>query len=191
MKLSLPTEVQTPTCPVIADSSVLKTLGNTPLIRIKKIGNEFKNVTIFAKAEWKNAGGSVKSRPALKMIEDGEKSGKLTKNKIILDSTSGNTGISYALIGKIKGYKVKLVMPANVCKERKGLMADFYVLRLSHLVHLKALMEQLFLQKKSTMKILISISCQTNTTTTQTGKLIMKLQQKKSGHKLIIGLPIS
>ena len=60
------------------------------------------------------------------MIEDGEKSGNLTKNKIILDSTSGNTGISYALIGKIKGYKVKLVMPANVCKERKGLMADFY-----------------------------------------------------------------
>ncbi len=126
MKLSLPTEVQTPTCPVIADTSVLKTIGNTPLIRIKNIGNEFKDVTIFAKAEWKNAGGSVKSRPALRMIEDGEKSGKLTKNKIILDSTSGNTGISYALIGKIKGYKVKLVMPANVCKERKGLMADFY-----------------------------------------------------------------
>ena len=126
MKLSLPTDVQTPTCPVIADTSVLKTIGNTPLIRIKNIGQEFKNVTIFAKAEWKNAGGSVKSRPALKMIEDGERSGKLTKDKIILDSTSGNTGISYALIGKVKGYKVKLVMPANVCKERKGLMADFY-----------------------------------------------------------------
>ena len=60
------------------------------------------------------------------MIEDGEKSGKLTKDKIILDSTSGNTGISYALIGKVKGYKVKLVMPANVSKERKGLMANFY-----------------------------------------------------------------
>jgi len=82
MKLSLPTEVQTPTCPVIADTSVLKTIGNTPLIRIKNIGNEFKDITIFAKAEWKNAGGSVKSRPALKMIEDGEKSGKLTKNKL-------------------------------------------------------------------------------------------------------------
>ena len=126
MKLSLPTDVQTPTCPVITDTSVLKTIGNTPLIRIKNLGQEFKNVTIFAKAEWKNAGGSVKSRPALKMIEDGEKSGELAKDKIILDSTSGNTGISYALIGKVKGYKVKLVMPANVCKERKGLMADFY-----------------------------------------------------------------
>lgn len=126
MKLSLPTDIQTPACPVITDTSVLKTIGNTPLLRIKNLGQEFKNVTIFAKAEWKNAGGSVKSRPALKMIEDGERSGKLTKDKIILDSTSGNTGISYALIGKVKGYNVKLVMPANVCKERKGLMADFY-----------------------------------------------------------------
>jgi cysteine synthase B len=60
------------------------------------------------------------------MIEDGEASGQLTKDKIILDSTSGNTGIAYALIGKIKGYRVKLVMPANVIKERKGEMADFY-----------------------------------------------------------------
>ena len=126
MNFPIPSEVQAPTCPVITDQSVLKAIGNTPLIRIHNLGKEFKDVDIYAKAEWKNAGGSVKSRPALKMIEDGEKSGKLTKDKIILDSTSGNTGISYALIGKVKGYKVKLVMPANVCKERKGLMADFY-----------------------------------------------------------------
>ena len=126
MKLTLPTEVQTPSCPVITSTGVLKSIGNTPIIRIKKLGQEFKDITILAKAEWKNAGGSVKARPALKMIEDGEESGELTKDKIILDSTSGNTGIAYALIGKVKGYKVKLVMPANVCKERKGLMADFY-----------------------------------------------------------------
>ena len=126
MNFPIPFEVQAPTCPVITDQSVLKAIGNTPLIRIHNLGKEFKNVDIYAKAEWKNSGGSVKSRPALKMIEDGEKSGKLTKGKIILDSTSGNTGIAYALIGKVKGYKVKLVMPANVCKERKGLMADFY-----------------------------------------------------------------
>ena len=126
MNFPIPFEVQAPTCPVITDQSVLKAIGNTPLIRIHNLGKEFKNVDIYAKAEWKNSGGSVKARPALKMIEDGEKSGKLTKGKIILDSTSGNTGIAYALIGKVKGYKVKLVMPANVCKERKGLMADFY-----------------------------------------------------------------
>jgi cysteine synthase B len=126
MNISPPSEVQAPACPVITDPSVLKAIGNTPLIRINHLGSEFKNVEIYAKAEWRNAGGSVKSRPALKMIEDGEKSGQLTKDKIILDSTSGNTGIAYALIGKVKGYKVKIVMPANVCKERKGLMADFY-----------------------------------------------------------------
>jgi cysteine synthase B len=115
-----------PACPVITDLSILKKIGNTPLIQIKNLPKELQDVEIYAKAEWRNAGGSVKSRPALKMIEDGEKSGKLTKGKIILDSTSGNTGIAYALIGKIKGYKVKLVMAANVCKERKGTMADFY-----------------------------------------------------------------
>lgn len=128
LKINIPTpsDVQAPSCPVITDESVLDTIGNTPMIRINHLGGEFKDVEIHAKAEWRNAGGSVKSRPALKMIEDGKKSGQLTKDKIILDSTSGNTGVAYALIGKIKGYKVKLVMPANVCKERKGLMADFY-----------------------------------------------------------------
>lgn len=125
-KLTTQTEDLMPACPLIADTSILKEIGNTPLIHIKNLGKEFKDVEIYAKAEWRNAGGSVKSRPALKMIEDGEKSGALTKDKIILDSTSGNTGISYALIGKVKGYKVKLVIPANVCNERKGLMADFY-----------------------------------------------------------------
>lgn len=126
MNIPIHAEVQTPSCPLIADATVLSSIGNTPLIRIKNLVGEYPDVEIYAKAEWKNAGGSVKSRPALKMIEDGEKSGQLTKDKIILDSTSGNTGIAYALIGKVKGYKVKLVMPANVCKERKGLMADFY-----------------------------------------------------------------
>ena len=126
MNLPIPSDVQAPSCPVITDPSVLESIGNTPLIRLNHLGKDYPGVEIYAKAEWRNAGGSVKSRPALKMIEDGEQSGRLTKDKIILDSTSGNTGIAYALIGKVKGYKVKLVMPANVCKERKGLMADFY-----------------------------------------------------------------
>jgi len=115
-----------PACPVIVDQSILKKIGNTPLIHMKNISERYPNVEIYAKAEWRNAGGSVKTRPALQMIEDGEADGRLTKEKIILDSTSGNTGIAYALIGKIKGYRVKLVMPANVIKERKGVMADFY-----------------------------------------------------------------
>jgi cysteine synthase B len=94
-----------PACPVIVDQSILKKIGNTPLIHLENISKRYPNVEIYAKAEW---------------------SGQLTKEKIILDSTSGNTGIAYALIGKIKGYRVKLVMPANVVKERKGVMADFY-----------------------------------------------------------------
>ncbi|PIQ97322.1 MAG: cysteine synthase [Nitrospinae bacterium CG11_big_fil_rev_8_21_14_0_20_56_8] len=126
MNISIPTEVQVPSCPLITDDSVLKGIGNTPLIKMNHVGREYPGVEIYAKAEWRNSGGSVKARPALQMILDGEATGQLTRGKTILDSTSGNTGIAYALIGKLKGYKVKLVMAANVCKERKGLMADFY-----------------------------------------------------------------
>ena len=75
MNFPIPLEVQAPTCPVITDQSVLKAIGNTPLIRIHNLGKEFKDVDIYAKAEWKNAGGSVKSRPALKMIEDADRIG--------------------------------------------------------------------------------------------------------------------
>ena len=126
VKMKISEAVQAPSCPVIVNASVLRKIGNTPIIPIRSLGKEFRDVEIYAKAEWRNAGGSVKARPALQMIEDGEASGQLTKDKIILDSTSGNTGVAYALIGKIKGYRVKLVMPANAVKDRKGQMADFY-----------------------------------------------------------------
>ncbi len=78
-----------------------------------------KEVEVFAKAEWLNPGGSVKDRAALRIIEEGERSGQLTRDKIILDSTSGNTGIAYAMIGVNKGYRVELVVPANISEERK------------------------------------------------------------------------
>ena len=99
--------------------SLLAHIGNTPLIQIRKLTGHLRGVQIFAKAEWLNPGGSVKDRTALRIIEDGEQSGKLTRDKIILDSTSGNTGIAYAMIGAIKGYRVELVVPANVTEERK------------------------------------------------------------------------
>jgi len=106
---------------------ILKKIGGTPLVQIKKIAEkECPGVEIWAKAEWYNASGSVKARPALRMIEEGERAGKLRPGMTILDSTSGNTGVAYALIGLVKGYKVKLVMPANVCRERKQLMASAY-----------------------------------------------------------------
>ncbi len=99
--------------------SLLTSIGNTPLIQIRQMGSQLNGVQIFAKAEWLNPGGSVKDRAGLKIIEDGERSGQLIRDKIILDSTSGNTGIAYAMIGAVKGYRIELVVPANLNEERK------------------------------------------------------------------------
>ncbi|MEE9201546.1 MAG: cysteine synthase family protein [Candidatus Brocadiales bacterium] len=105
--------------------SILQRIGNTPIIRLDKIGGIPDGVSIYAKAEWFNPGGSVKDRPALRIIEDGEKSGRLKKGSIIIDSTSGNTGIAYAMIGAVKGYNVTLVMPSNVSEERKTIVTSY------------------------------------------------------------------
>ncbi len=106
--------------------SVLDLVGNTPLVRINRITKDLpEGVEIYAKLEGYNPGGSVKDRAALSMIEDAERSGRLTKDKVILDSTSGNTGIAYAWIGAVKGYKVELVVPANVSEERKKILYAF------------------------------------------------------------------
>jgi S-sulfo-L-cysteine synthase (O-acetyl-L-serine-dependent) len=104
---------------------LLATIGNTPLVRLERIPAEFPGVEIFAKAEYFNPGGSVKDRAALNMVLDGERSGKLNKNRTILDSTSGNTGIAYAMIGANRGYKVKLVLPGNASEERKRILKAY------------------------------------------------------------------
>jgi S-sulfo-L-cysteine synthase (O-acetyl-L-serine-dependent) len=105
--------------------SLLERIGNTPLLRLERVGKEFPRAEFYAKAEWFNPGGSVKDRAALSMIVDGEKRGALTHGKTIIDSTSGNTGIAYALVGAAKGYRVKLVMPSNVSAERKALVVAY------------------------------------------------------------------
>jgi cysteine synthase B len=97
-------------------------VGNTPLLELASISSEVPYVTILGKAEWYNPGGSVKDRPALWMVRDGEKSGELDVGKVILDATSGNTGIAYAWIGAALGYKVKLCMPKNASEERKKIL---------------------------------------------------------------------
>lgn len=107
--------------------SLLSSIGNTPLILIRQSIKHLKGIQVFAKAEWLNPGGSVKDRAGLRIIEDGEKSGQLTKDKIILDSTSGNTGIAYAMIGAIKGYQVELVVPENISEERKKALEAYGV----------------------------------------------------------------
>ncbi len=103
---------------------ILKLIGNTPLVRINKL-NKNKKVEVYAKLEGFNPGGSVKDRPALTMIEAAEKSGELTKNKIILEPTSGNTGIGLAMIAAVKGYKTLLVMPESVSIERRKILKAY------------------------------------------------------------------
>jgi cysteine synthase B len=111
--------------PARVTGEITQLIGNTPLLRVSIFEHEFPNVEVYAKAEWFNPGGSVKDRAALGMIEDGERSGALDHGRTIIDSTSGNTGIAYALIGSAKGYRVKLVMPANVSAERKALVTAY------------------------------------------------------------------
>ena len=106
--------------------SVLHLVGNTPLLQITKVAAGLSSrVQVFAKLEGFNPGGSVKDRPALRMVEEGFRTGALSPGKIILDSTSGNTGIALALVGAVLGYPVELVVPANVSIERKKIIAAY------------------------------------------------------------------
>jgi S-sulfo-L-cysteine synthase (O-acetyl-L-serine-dependent) len=105
--------------------SVLERIGNTPLLRLKRIGRNFPNIEFLAKAEWFNPGGSVKDRPALSMIQAGLASGALRPGKTLIDATSGNTGIAYAMVGAAMGYPVTLCLPASASHERKRILAAF------------------------------------------------------------------
>src|SRR6266404_9555633 len=106
-------------------TSLLDQIGKTPLLRLAKLDAEFPGIEIYAKAEFFNPGGSVKDRAGLNMILEGERSGKLTPERTLLDATSGNTGIAYAMIAAIKGYKVKLCLPANASHERKQILTSY------------------------------------------------------------------
>ena len=110
-----------------AAASVLDLIGRTPLVRLRHFERETPGVELYAKAEWQNPGGSVKDRAALRMILDGEASGRLRPGLTIVDATSGNTGIAYAMIGAAKGYKVKLCLPENASPERKLILRAFGV----------------------------------------------------------------
>src|SRR5215467_1319926 len=107
-----------------APASLLDLIGNTPLIKLANlVGNP--RVEIYGKAEWANPGGSVKDRPALNMIIEGERTGALTRDKTIIDATSGNTGIAYAMIAAALGYRVKLCLPKNASEERKRILEAY------------------------------------------------------------------
>jgi len=102
--------------------SILSAIGNTPLVELTKLNSKKPDVRIFGKLEGTNPGGSIKDRPAYWMIKKAEESGQLTKGKIILEPTSGNTGIALAMIGAAKGYQVKLCMPECVSTERQHIL---------------------------------------------------------------------
>ena len=107
-------------------ASILDQIGHTPLLRLGAVTADLApGVEVWVKAEWFNPGGSVKDRPALRMILDAEADGLLTPDKTLIDSTSGNTGVAYAMIGAAKGLRVSLVMPANVSAERKAIVRAY------------------------------------------------------------------
>jgi cysteine synthase B len=135
MVLEMPAELDmvTATNPALAvfdqhiavPASVVDCVGNTPLLHLKKIAAEFRGIAIMAKAEWVNPGGSVKDRAALSMILDGERNGLLRPGKVILDATSGNTGIAYAMLGAARGYHVRLCLPWNASHERQRILKAY------------------------------------------------------------------
>ncbi|MEW6775791.1 MAG: pyridoxal-phosphate dependent enzyme [Bdellovibrionota bacterium] len=112
--------------PLFPEGSILHLVGNTPLVRLRAVGKDLPpGVELWGKCEWMNPSGSVKARPALWMIRDALKSGRLQPGKTILESTSGNTGIALAMIGASLGIPVTLVMPANASEERKAVLKAY------------------------------------------------------------------
>ncbi len=104
---------------------LISQIGNTPLLRLSRLTEQLPGIEIYGKAEYLNPGGSVKDRPALNMILEGERSGKMNRDRIILDSTSGNTGIAYSMIAAARGYRVKLCLPSNASVERKRILKAY------------------------------------------------------------------
>jgi cysteine synthase B len=109
----------------LREHPIIAHVGNTPLMSLERVGADYPHVEFLAKAEWFNSGGSVKDRPALNIILEAERTGQLTPKKTILDATSGNTGIAYAMLGAARGYQVKICLPANVSVERKRILRAF------------------------------------------------------------------
>jgi cysteine synthase B len=105
--------------------SILERIGNTPLLRFRRVAAEVPHAEVYAKAEWMNPGGSVKDRAAAGIVQDAFRSGKMSGGKRLLDSTSGNTGIAYAMLGAASGFGVTLCMPSNVSVERKRILQAY------------------------------------------------------------------
>ncbi len=100
---------------------IVEAIGNTPLLRLERVARSAPSVEVYVKLEFANPGGSVKDRPALRIMQDAIADGRLTTDKVLVDATSGNTGVAYSMVGAALGYPVQLVMPKNVTKARKDI----------------------------------------------------------------------
>lgn len=106
-------------------SSIIDQVGNTPLLRLRHVASHVPSVEVYVKLEFMNPGGSIKDRPALRMVQDAISDGRFTRGKILIDSTSGNTGVAYSMIGAALGYRIQLVMPKNVSQARKDITRSY------------------------------------------------------------------
>ena len=159
--------------------SIVDLVGDTPLIRLRRIERDLPGVELYAKAEWKNPGGSVKDRPALRMIQEGIASGRLSTGKVILDATSGNTGIAYAMMGAAMGYSVTLCVPENVTPERKRILRA-YGAELVFTNPLEGSDGAIRMAQQMNAADPASTSTRTNTTTISTGDRITTRPGRKS-----------
>ena len=122
MAATFPSDATPETATPRPGQSLLDRIGNTPLLRFDQLTADLPNVTLLGKAEWHNPGGSVKDRAAANIVAEGRRSGRFSSEKILLDATSGNTGIAYAMLGAAEGFSVTLCMPTNVSAERKKIL---------------------------------------------------------------------
>ena len=120
-----PPKLSAMTTPTLPGSLVYDLIGNTPLVRLNRIARDLPGIALLGKAEWTNPGGSVKDRPAASIVRDAQSSGLLAPGKTLLDATSGNTGIAYAMLGAALGFPVHLAMPSNVSPERKRILQAY------------------------------------------------------------------
>lgn len=167
----------------IEKSQLESAIGNTPLIRLRTVTKDLpENVEVYAKAEHLNPGGSVKDRAALAMILVGEQSGQLTVNKTILDATSGNTGIAYAMLGAARDYKVALTPPKNASAERKRIL-KLYGAEIIETDQMQGTDGAQIKAKELFAEFPENTFIPTNTTTKIIGKRIIKRLRRKFGRK--------
>jgi cysteine synthase B len=125
MAATFPSDATPETATPRPGQSLLDRIGNTPLLRFDQLTTGLPNVTLLGKAEWHNPGGSVKDRAAANIVAEGRRSGRFSSEKILLDATSGNTGIAYAMLGAAEGFSVTLCMPTNASAERKKILSAY------------------------------------------------------------------